>query len=83
MPLSARLSRSVPFRIRQTGHHAAALKADNKSASRQPASGSRYLRPNHDQQAVAFEQVTMPAIGRLPQRSRGKVAPNLLRGNPR
>jgi hypothetical protein len=42
MPFFACLSRSVPFRIRQTGHYAAALKADNKSASRHPAPGSRY-----------------------------------------
>jgi hypothetical protein len=44
MPFPACLERSVPFRIRQTGHHAPALKADNKSASRHPAPGSRYRR---------------------------------------
>jgi hypothetical protein len=38
---------------------------------------------NHDQQAVAFQQVRMLPPGPLPQRSRGKIAPNILRGNPR
>jgi len=83
MPLSARLSRSVPFRIRQTGHQAAALKADNKSASRHPAPGSRNRRPNHYQLAVAFQQARTLAAGRPPQPSRGKIAPNILCGNPR
>jgi hypothetical protein len=57
--------------------------ADNKSASRHPAPGSRYRRPSHDQHAVAFQQVRTLTTGRLPQRSRGKIAPNILRGNPR
>jgi hypothetical protein len=38
---------------------------------------------NHDQQAVAFQQLRALTTGRLPQRSRGKIAPNILRGNPR
>jgi hypothetical protein len=38
---------------------------------------------DHDQQAAAFQQFRTLATGRLPQRSRGKIAPNLLRGNPR
>jgi hypothetical protein len=38
---------------------------------------------NHDQQAVASWQVRTLTTGRLPQRSHGKIAPNILRGNPR
>jgi len=40
-----------PFRIRQTGINAAALKADNKSASRHPAPDRATADANHDQQA--------------------------------
>jgi len=38
---------------------------------------------NHDQQAAASQQARTLTTGRLPQRSRGKIAPNILRGNPR
>jgi hypothetical protein len=38
---------------------------------------------NHDQRTAAFQQVSKLPPGRPPQRSRGKIAPNILRGNPR
>jgi hypothetical protein len=83
MPRSVRLPRSVPFRIRQTGHRAAAPQADTKSASRHPAPDCATAGTNHDQQAVAFQQVRMLPPGQLSQRSRGKITPNILRGNRR
>jgi hypothetical protein len=38
---------------------------------------------NQGHQAIAFHQVRTPTTDRLPQRSRDKIAPNILRGNPR